>query len=84
MLYLLIIDNELIEYYFLDVVIIEIFIINEMIVMIIKNVVMGIIIFMLGIEIFVYINEGKIFLISDIILERLFILSVGMFMEFEF
>lgn len=29
-----------------------------MIVMIIKNVVMGIIIFMLGIEIFVYINEG--------------------------
>lgn len=58
MLYLLIIDNELIEYYFLDVVIIEIFIINEMIVMIIKNVVMGIIIFMLGIEIFVYINEG--------------------------
>lgn len=57
-LYLLIIDNELIEYYFLDVVIIEIFIINEMIVMIIKNVVMGIIIFMLGIEIFVYINEG--------------------------
>lgn len=58
MLYLLIIDNELIEYYFLDVVIIEIFLINEMIVMIIKNVVMGIIIFMLGIEIFVYINEG--------------------------
>lgn len=58
MLYLLIIDNELIEYYFLDVVIIEIFIINEMIVMIIKNVVMGIIIFMLGIEIFVYIDEG--------------------------
>lgn len=58
MLYLLIIGNELIEYYFLDVVIIEIFIINEMIVMIIKNVVMGIIIFMLGIEIFVYINEG--------------------------
>lgn len=58
MLYLLITDNELIEYYFLDVVIIEIFIINEMIVMIIKNVVMGIIIFMLGIEIFVYINEG--------------------------
>lgn len=58
MLYLLIIDNVLIEYYFLDVVIIEIFIINEMIVMIIKNVVMGIIIFMLGIEIFVYINEG--------------------------
>lgn len=58
MLYLLIIDNELIEYYFLDVVIIEIFKINDMIVMIIKNVVMGIIIFMLGIEIFVYINEG--------------------------
>lgn len=57
-LYLLIIDNELIEYYFLDVVIIEIFKINDMIVMIIKNVVMGIIIFMLGIEIFVYINEG--------------------------